>query len=733
MLKTEEEKQSGTRQLKLKQLPSGLLLVKFDSLQKANQLTSAVMTEFEEVLNKIEQDPSVKAVGIISAKPDTFLLGADLREIMQLKSQEAASRLVTSGHACFARLANLKKPTIAGIHGTCLGGGLELALCCHKRLATPSKKTVLGLPETKLGFVPGLGGTQRLPRLIGLKSALDLILSAEPINAARALEIKLIDQIVELENLETEMDRVAKELLQQSGLKSVDESYENEFVNIDARDEMALKTARRSMRMITRGNYPALLQVIDVIETGLKSGFQKGLAEEAKTFAELAVSEVSRNLVSLFFNAELVRQSALAAVEKEHVLPIGTVGVIGGGMMGAGLAKYLAEKGFKILFRSLNKDRTEQAFLGIKEELQKNAARKSDLGSEGPNSQTEVDIQPVFDDKMFVEADIILEATQETLDTKTTLFSELKPLLKNDCLLATITSSLSITSIASQLDLDMCVIGAHFFNPVDKMPLVEIALPSANYISQHGAEIRYRQANAKLLHFLAELGKTPLSVKDSPCFLVNRLLACYLLEAGRLAETGIPLSWIDKVAIDFGLPLGPLTLLDEIGFDLVLLVADTLAAQFPERVVLPSVLKKVENVGMKGKRFGCGIYMWDVNGKRLSVNPRLINEIGLKESDSNPDEETSAKIASALILPMVDEAAHCLEEKVVRRAREVDIGCVLGLGFPAFRGGILRYADSLGLSNVVSKLEKIYSQTESKRKVSNLLKELAQNNGKFYS
>ena len=514
---------------------------------------------------------------------------------------------------------------------------------------------------------------------------------------------------------------------------SVDNCYDKQYAILDARDEMALKTARRSMRMITRGNYPAQLQVIDVVETGLKSGLGR-LAEEAKTFAQLAVSNTSRNLVFLFFNAELVRQSALAAAEKENVTPIKTIGIIGGGMMGAGLAKYLAEKGFRILFRSFNKERTEQAFAGIKEELQKSASRKTDSGLESSgNQENDLDIKAVFDDQEFSRADMILEATVENLATKAMLFKQLAPLVGPDCLLATITSSLSVTDIVSESKTGISVIGAHFFQPVDKMPLVEIALPATSYITQNQREENYRQANAKLLHFLAEIGKTPLSVKDSPCFLVNRLLATYLLEAARLSEAGVPLSWIDKAAVDFGMPLGPLTLLDEIGVDLALLVANTLAAKFPDRAVLPAVLKKVATLGMKGKRFGCGVYLWDANGKRLGINPRLIEEIGLKESENSIDEIESTNISRALILPMIDEAAHCLEEKVVRRAREVDIASVLGLGFPAFRGGILKYADSLGIQQVVEKLNEIYAQSKTQRKVSNMLSELALNNGKFYS
>ncbi len=733
MIKTEEEKQSATKHLKLQLLESGLFIVRFDSPSKINQLTSAVMTEFEAVLDRIEQDSSIKAVGIISAKPDSFLFGADLREIMQLKSLEAASNLVNRGHKCFARFAALKKPTIAAIHGICLGGGLELALCCHKRIATASPSTTIGLPETKLGFVPGLGGTQRLPRLIGLKNALDIILSAEPISANRAFEIKLVDKLVDQTNLETEMENMARQLMLESKFESVDSYYSKRIPVLESADETVLKTARRSMRMITRGKYPALVRVIDVIETGLKEGLEKGLIGEANTFAELAVSDVSRNLVFLFFNSELVRQSALGAAEKENVSPIKTVGVVGGGMMGKGLAKYLVEKGYKILFRCANKTRTEQALADIKEDLQKSVDRHADNKStNGSPSATDFDITLVSDDKAFAQADIVIEAIEENLEVKTKLFQQLQSIIKPDCLLATITSSLSVTDLASAVQTKTPVIGAHFFYPVEKMPLVEVALPTADYISEHGVEQQYRQANAKLLSFLGDLGKTPISVKDSSGFLINRLLATYLLEAARLVEAGTPISWIDKVAIDFGMPMGPLTLLDEVGLDVAMLVAGAFAAQFPERVVLPTVLKRVEAMGMKGKRFGSGVYTWDDNGKRLGVNQRLIEEIGLKDSSEAIDENESARIAEALILPMIDEAARCIEEKVVRRAREVDIGCVLGLGFPPFRGGILKYADSLGLSTVVGKLKEIYAHSSLQRQVSNMLTELAQSNGKFY-
>lgn len=596
-----------------------------------------------------------------------------------------------------------------------------------------SKDTLLGLPETRLGFVPGLGGTQRLPRLIGVKNALDIILSAEPINVNRALEMNLIDKIVSPEDLELEMEKMACQLMLEAKLEAVDVEYEKQFASgLESRDQMALKTARRSMRMITKGNYPALLEAIDVIESGLNSGLKAGLIEEAKTFARLAVSEVSRNLVFLFFNSELIRQSALGGAEKEHLIPVKTIGIIGGGMMGMSLAKYLAQGGFRILFRSFDKSRTAQAYENIRSDLDKGAARRPEE-SNGAEKANDIHICAVTDDQDFSDADIIIEAIEENLSAKVSLLRDLKNIVKEDCLLATITSSLSVTDIACELKPQISFMGAHFFHPVEKMPLVEIAMPNTDYIAKNELETNYRRANAKLMHFVAQLGKTPLSVKDSTCFLVNRLLAVYLLEAARLAQANVPLSWIDKAAVDFGMPIGPLTLLDEIGTDIALLVADALTKQYPERIVLPSVLRKVEALGMKGKRFGNGIYMWDSNGKRLGINPGLIEQIGLKDSEINLDENESARISASLILPMIDEAAQCLEEKVVRRAREVDIGCVLGLGFPAFRGGILKYGDSIGLNQVVKQLDEIYAQSEPKRKTSNMLTSLVEKNSKFYS
>jgi 3-hydroxyacyl-CoA dehydrogenase/enoyl-CoA hydratase/3-hydroxybutyryl-CoA epimerase len=280
----------------------------------------------------------------------------------------------------------------------------------------------------------------------------------------------------------------------------------------------------------------------------------------------------------------------------------------------------------------------------------------------------------------------------------------------------------------SHLNSDIALTGAHFFHPVEKMPLVEIAI-----LSPTDGSATKNPATSKITDFVSRLGKIPVYVKDSPCFVVNRLLCCYLLAAARLAESGVPLDWIEEAALDFGMPIGPLALLDEVGIDVAMVVAQTLQTHYGGQIVLPPVLEKVKGLGIKGKKSQFGIYLWDESGKRLEFNPLMTQALGLKISGSRPPQEDCSKLSLAMILPMVDEAGHCLEEKIVRRAREVDIATVLGIGFPAFRGGILRYADSLGLPLVNRELVNIYLSIEPQRKVSTMLQKLAGEGGKFYA
>ncbi len=701
------------RQIILKKLPSGVAFAIFDSPGKSNHLTQSVVSEFTDLLKEVENDASIKALGILSNKPD-FILGADLKEILQFNSKEDAYKLSTTGQKLFNQLASLSKPTLAGINGACLGGGLELVLCCHKRIATTNSNTILGLPEVKLGLLPGLGGTQRLPRLIPIKEALELILLAEPISVQKGLAIGLIDHLVDEKELESSLEEAALQMLKDGNLKtSITKTSTS-----NSKQGTTIATFRRSVRMRTKGRYPAQTKALDVVETGLTEGMERGLTEEALAFSELAVSDISHNLIALFFGTEIARHSAVSLANKDGITKAKTIGVLGGGLMGMGLARLAALSGFRVLFRPLRRETAEKSFESLVDSVQKSAERNRLEGITSPPEN----ITLVTDDSLFRQADIIFEAGPENTPKKVEIFKSLQNFVKPDAVLATITSSLSIADMKEQIQSEAPLIGVHFFYPVEKMPLVEIAAqPSTS-----------RAALGKVSGFVAELGKIPVYVKDSPCFLVNRLLCCYLLEAARLAESGVALDWLESAALDFGMPMGPLALLDEVGLDVAVRVAETLNLKFGERATLPAVLTKVKHSGFIGKKAGMGIYQWDEAGARKGFNPELISLLELNTSNTPASSEELTQLARRMILPMVDEAARCLEEKVVRRAREIDLATILGIGFPPFRGGLLKYADSLGSNTVVAELEHIYAQTTPLRIVSETLKRQAISNGKFY-
>ncbi len=703
-----------SKQIILKKLPSGIAFAIFDSPGKSNHLTQSVVSEFADLLKEVEHDASIKALGILSNKPDSFILGADLKEILQFSNQEDAYKLSTTGQKLFNQLATLSKPTLAGIHGACLGGGLELVLCCHKRIATRSKNTILGLPEVRLGLLPGLGGTQRLPRLIQMKDALELILLAEPITGQRALEIGLVDKLVDEGDLEASLEEAALAMLADKNYRPVG----SESVISVKQQETTIATFRRSVRMRTKGRYPAQLKVLDVVEKGLSEGIEQGLTAEAQAFAELALSDISHNLIALYFGTEIARHSAVSLSHKDGIQPAKIIGILGGGLMGMGLARLAALGGFKVLFRPLRPETAAKSFEVLVDSVQKSAERNRLEGLSNPAENLAL----VEDDSLFAQADIIFEAGPENTAKKVEIFKSLQKFVKQDAVLATITSSLSIADMKGQTETEAPLIGVHFFYPVERMPLVEIAAPPS----------ASRAALGKVSGFVAELGKIPVYVKDSPCFLVNRLLCCYLLEAARLAESGVPLDWLETAALDFGMPMGPLALLDEVGLDVAVMVAETLNSKFGARATLPLVLTKVKQSGFKGKKVGMGIYQWDEAGKRQGFNPELIATLKLNTSNTPASAEELTQLAKRMILPMVDEAARCLEEKVVRRAREIDLATILGIGFPPFRGGLLKYADTLGSVDVLAQLEHIYAQTTPIRTVSETLQKQSTSNGKFY-
>lgn len=700
------------QQVIVRKKQSGLAVLLIDCPGKVNLLTADAMQELSQALLDVERDPSVKALVIVSGKPDTFVSGADLHEIAQVRDQCRAQEMSTDGQTLCNKLAALGKPTVVGINGVCLGGGLELALACDRRIATDHESTLLGLPEVRLGIIPGMGGTQRLPRLIGLQNALEIILSGEPITASRAKELALVDELVTQDDLLDRCQQAALELIARPATQSQPEDADT------AKRTKLLAMAERSARIRTKGQYPAATRVIDVIRHGLEKGIDSGLDIEAQVFGELAVTDVAKNLIALFFNTEFARQTALTMSQKMQTKPVSTVAVIGSGTMGLAIAQLAAVSGHTVLFRQTNRDPNDRPIGRLKTSIER-SLQKSD---ESPDSVMQR-VRTVDNDRELESADLIVEAIFEDEDLKVELFNRLEAIVKPDCLIGSNTSSLSIGGMAGKLADSGRFLGLHFFLPVDRMPLVEIICHRATK----------RDAIARAASFVSRLGKIPIMVNDGPGFLVNRLLCTYLLEAARIAEENVPLDWIDDAAVEFGMAMGPLVVLDEVGLDIAFKVVDTLHLGCGERFAPPAVVPKVRALGLIGKKTGTGVYSWDVNGKRLSFDPRLVSEIGLTVANRKAEPLKSAWIAERLILPMIDEAARCLEDKIVRKPREIDLAMVLGTGFPPFRGGPLKYADSIGMAELRVRLEQIYKADGSRRTPADLLTKMEAEGRRFYS
>ncbi len=703
---------------------SGVAFLLLDSPGKLNFLTSEVIDELNLAITDVANDPDVKAMVVISGKADTFVTGADLHEIMRFSNQMDGLKLSRHGHKVFAALANFRKPTVAAINGVCLGGGLELVLCCDRRVATDAPMTVLGLPEVRHGLVPGFGGTQRLPQQIGIRNALEIILSGELVNAHRALEMNIVDKIVPADNLMQQAEQLALELLEIP-------LGERKIVapELDAEKLSKLfSICERSVRIKTKGKYPAQMRVLEVMRTGLLEGIEAGIEAEKTTFAELAVSEVARNLIFLFFSRELAKQTAAIASRHSNIrlnavsivswerdpesltwerrLPAGTGPDNKGVHPTSSSDVYTIEAG-KMPALPGNKlgDLAIAHGLGVS------------FIETNEHTHTALQTNP-----NILRADLIIESTIEDKDTKLKILSAMATVMKPDAVLVTVTSSLSIAELATSIPNNQNFIGIQLIHPIDQMPHAElISHPNTS-----------KFALAQATKFISKIGKLSMSVQDSPGFLLNRILTVYLLQAARLAESGVPVTWLEQSAIDFGMPMGPFSVLDEIGLDLAQTVATVLSEKLGDRFKVPNSLSKALSAGIIGRENGCGAYVWHED-KKLELNIDLQTKVGFLISESSLPKEQSMKIAHAMILPMVDEASRCLEEKVVRRAREIDLCLVMGIGFPSFRGGLLRYADSIGIKQIIDEIQEIYIQTDPAHQISDYLKRLVQDNRGFYS
>jgi 3-hydroxyacyl-CoA dehydrogenase/enoyl-CoA hydratase/3-hydroxybutyryl-CoA epimerase len=648
--------------------------------EKMNTLQAAFADEMKEVFAQLEEQKSdLKGLIVHSLKPDNFIAGADVRMLDACTSASEAQNLAAEGQRMFQQLSDLPFPVVAAIHGPCLGGGLELALACDYRVCSDSDATRLGLPEVQLGLLPGSGGTQRLPRLIGLLPSLDLILTGKQLRAKKAKKLGVVDASVP----QTILLDVAKKFLDKGKARKAKKLSKKEVLmsGTGLGRKMVFEQAQKKTHAKTRGNYPAADAILDVIRVGLEKGMARGLEYEAERFGQLVMTSESKSLRSIFFaTTEMKKESGSSAEPKG----IGSAIVLGGGLMGAGITHVsVAKAKVPVRIKDVSNDGVLNA-MNYNYKLFEKQRKRRIISKAGLESKM-LQISGGTDHTGFKHADIVIEAVFEDLSLKQKMVADVEQYAKPTTIFATNTSSLPIHQIAEKAQRPENIVGLHYFSPADKMPLVEV-IPHDKTSDE---------TIATAVKFARKQGKTAIVVKDCAGFYVNRILAPYMNEAANVLLSNEPIEALDNALLNFGFPVGPITLLDEVGVDIGAKIMPILVEELGPRFQGPDVFDTLLNDGRKGRKVGKGFYSY--KGKKKTVDRSVYSLLGLK-----PEAKMAEKdLAIRCVLPMLNEAVRCLDEGIIRSPRDGDIGAIFGIGFPPFLGGPFRYLDALGLENVV--------------------------------
>ncbi|EMD1173896.1 fatty acid oxidation complex subunit alpha FadJ [Vibrio harveyi] len=656
--------------------------------EKMNTLQAAFADEMKEIFAQLKDTSGVKGMIIHSLKPDNFVAGADVRMLEACTTASEAEALAKQGQELFQQLSDLPYPVVAAIHGPCLGGGLELALACDYRVCTDSDKTRLGLPEVQLGLLPGSGGTQRLPRLIGLLPSLDLILTGKQLRAKKAKKLGVVDACVP----ETILLDVAKQLIEKGKNKGKKKQSTKEKLMSGSGlgRKFVFEQAAKKTNEKTRGNYPATVAILEVIQHGLEKGFAQGQELEAKRFGELVMSSESKALRSIFFATTEMKKENGAEAEPAAV---NRVGVLGGGLMGAGISHVsVAKAKVPVRIKDVSNDGVLNAlnynYKLFEKQRKRRIISKADLQSKMLQLSGGVDFTS------FNHIDVVIEAVFEDLDLKQTMVADIEANAKPETIFATNTSSLPIHKIAEKAERPENIVGLHYFSPVEKMPLVEV-IPH---------ETTSEETISTVVALAKKQGKTPIVVKDKAGFYVNRILAPYMNEAAHILLANELIEQLDGALLDFGFPVGPITLLDEVGVDIGAKIMPILVNELGERFKGPDVFDTLLNDDRKGRKSGKGFYTY--KGKKKEVDKSVYKLLNLTPESKLSDND----IALRCVLPMLNEAVRCLDDGIIRSPRDGDIGAIFGIGFPPFLGGPFRYMDQFGLKELVEKMNEFASK-----------------------
>jgi len=662
------------------------------TISRPDDSVNAINAELVEALAdavrtaRAESD-SLRGLILVSDKSNQWVAGADLKIVTRPTDAKQAEAVVRRFQAVLEELAWLPCTTVAAINGAALGGGLELALACDYRVAADLPSVSLGQPEVNLGLLPAGGGTQRLPRLIGLERALDLILNGRRLNARRARRAGLLDEVVH----PTVLERAARQWAARPK-RALDRPLAvglSVRAAIDLAEQTPLgrqliyRQARKAVLNKTHGHYPAPLEALEAVEIGLEQGMAAGLEAEARAFGDLAVSDTAKNLIWLFLATQRQKRHHAASATVERMA------VVGAGFMGAAIAEVGAAAGLTVRVRDMQPEAVARGLASIRQMVDEGVARRRFDPREGRQIMQRV--SATTDYSGFGEKDLVIEAVFENLAVKHQVLKDLEAVLSRTAVIASNTSALPIKDIASQATHPERVVGMHFFSPAQRMPLLEVVRPDA------AAD----WAVARAVSVGTKMGKTVIVVADRPGFYTSRVLGVMLNEAAILLGEGARLEDVDRAMTDFGFPVGPFVLYDEVGLEVALHAGETVTRAFGDRVPPASAVQVLVAAGHTGRKSGTGFYRWPrrsrlpgplrrfVRGPRRVANPAVYDGV---PRTSLPKEAIQDRLA----LLFVNEAVRCLDEGVLQSPTDGDLGAVLGLGFPPFRGGPFHYADSIG-------------------------------------
>jgi 3-hydroxyacyl-CoA dehydrogenase / enoyl-CoA hydratase / 3-hydroxybutyryl-CoA epimerase len=720
-----------------REVDNGICLLTFDRPESgANIFDATTLSDLDQQLDFIEQDDSLEGVVIASGKKSIFIAGADLKTLLHQAQTGEMRAFIAEGQRIFNRLAALKIPTCAAIHGACAGGGYEITLACDWRIASDDPATRIGLPETTLGLIPAWGGCTRLPRLIGAEKAEQVILKGKLYSAQEAKQLGLVDEIVSRDKL---LDAAKKKL--RDGKRPSPSPLPRGEADGAAAGEGKLEGGAP----VTQGSpaaagklevappkpsgNPAPAPALAVITKGLSGTLDESLRMELDAIAELGETDATQNLIRNFFLAEKYKRGS----SKQTPEKITHAAVIGAGIMGSGIAQWLSARGVSVILRDVGTEELTRGLANI-EKTYADAVKRGIMTEEkAKEGRARIVASSAPIEMRAVQ--LVIEAASEKLEIKKQIFRDLSTKTPETAILATNTSALPISDLAAETKSPQRVVGLHFFNPVSRMKLVEVVV---------GTETS-DDTIARALGFVRQIAKLPVIVRDSPGFLVNRVLFPYLLEAAELFETGVSGQEIDDALLQWGMPMGPLRLIDEIGLDITVDIANTLEKAYGKRDRAPKILREMQSAKFLGRKSGSGFYKYE--GKSQVVNDGVEkwrhalsghpersegpHEVGPREVPRSARNDGEVGIANLLMFLMVNESARCLEENVIASPEDADYGMILGTGFPAYRGGPLRFAENFGIKKLVEEMEKLALANE-KYAPCALLRQHAQKGTRFY-